>query len=45
VYARSNASGVAPLWRFASVVARTVGAWVNVSSDEAAAIRAEAEPL
>ncbi|MCZ2849012.1 helix-turn-helix transcriptional regulator [Modestobacter sp. VKM Ac-2978] len=45
VYVRSNASGVAPLWRFASVVAQTVGAWVNVSSDEGEANRHEAQPL
>jgi transcriptional regulator with XRE-family HTH domain len=45
VYVRSNGSGFAPLWRFASVVAQTLGVRVNVSPDEAAAIRDEADPL
>jgi DNA-binding Xre family transcriptional regulator len=45
LYVRSGSEGFAPLWRFASVVAQTLGVWVTVSADEAAAIRNEAELL
>lgn len=46
VYVRAaRADDFGPLWRFSTVLAQTLGVWVNVSADEAAAIRAEAERL
>lgn len=34
-----------PLWRFSTVLAQTLGVWVNVSADQAAANRNEAKLL
>lgn len=45
VYVRAGRPGFGALWRFATVAAQTVGVWVNVSADEAQAIRTEAVPL
>lgn len=45
VYMRSGGSGFGPLWRFAAAVAQTLDVWVNVSPDQAEAIRTEADPL
>jgi DNA-binding Xre family transcriptional regulator len=45
LYVRSGGEGFARLWRFASVLAQTLGVWVNVSDDEGAANRNEAERL
>ena len=45
VYVRAGREGFGPLWRFAAVAAQTLGVWVNVWADEAAAIRNEADPL
>ncbi|WP_324273785.1 helix-turn-helix transcriptional regulator [Blastococcus brunescens] len=45
VYVRAGRPGYGPLWRFAAVVSQTLGVWVNVSGDEAAAIRNEADLL
>jgi len=45
LYVRSGGEGFARLWRFSSVLAQTLGVWVNVSDDEKAGNRAEAVPL
>jgi hypothetical protein len=45
LYVRAGRTGFGPLWRFATVVAQTLGVWVNVSPDEAQAIRSEADLL
>jgi transcriptional regulator with XRE-family HTH domain len=45
VYVRAARPDFGPLWRFATVAAQTLGVWVNVSADEAEAIRSEAELL
>jgi transcriptional regulator with XRE-family HTH domain len=45
VYVRAGRAGFGPLWRFATVVAQTLGVWVNVSPDEAEATRQEADLL
>jgi transcriptional regulator with XRE-family HTH domain len=45
VYVRSGGEGFARLWRLSSVVAQTLGVWVNVSDDKGAANRAEAQRL
>jgi hypothetical protein len=36
-YVRAGRRGYRPLWRFAAVVSQTLGVWVKVSGDEAAA--------
>jgi DNA-binding Xre family transcriptional regulator len=45
VYVRSGGQGFKRLWRFASLVALTLGVWVHVSDDEGAGNRAEATRL
>ena len=46
VYVRAPRTGdFGPLWRFSTVLAQTVGVWVNVSADQAAANRNEAQLL
>ncbi|WP_281283468.1 helix-turn-helix domain-containing protein [Modestobacter excelsi] len=46
VYVHAPRSGdFGPLWRFSTVLAQTLGVWVNVSADQAAANRNEAQLL
>jgi hypothetical protein len=45
LYFRSGGQGFKRLWRFASLVALTLGVWVHVSDDEGAGTRAEATRL
>ena len=46
VYVRAaRADDFGPLWRFSTVLAQTLGVWENVSADEGAANRSEAQPL
>ncbi|MCZ2818036.1 helix-turn-helix domain-containing protein [Modestobacter sp. VKM Ac-2984] len=46
VYVRAARTGdFSPLWRFSTVLAQTLGVWVNVSADQGEANRQEAELL
>ena len=45
LYVRSGRPGFGSLWRFSSVLAQTLGVWVNVSADDGEANRQEAELL